>query len=360
MKKVLLFLLLLFISFPVYAEDYKELDAFGKTEQGFTFSEAVKSMTDGKQVVSANELWQKIGEAAVSEIKTNLSAVTVIFALSFLLAAFSSSKYKFKSGENAAFLAVYMIIIGILTSAFGEISKTGVSLIENTALFLNAIIPILGTAIIGSAGAGVLASLSPQILIFSSLSCNIIKSIGLPAVYFSFALSLVGNLSAHYPLASLAKVIRSAALWAVSGVTAIFSAILAVSGMSCSSLNGAALRGAKFAVSSLVPVLGSLMSDSIEAVAGGALVIKDIIGTAGVLFIIFSVLFPIIKIAAVIFIYRLSSALISAFGDKRITGVIDDMAGVLSAITGFITASAATCIISLSVLLGASNLGGAL
>ncbi|MBO4897765.1 MAG: stage III sporulation protein AE [Clostridia bacterium] len=360
MKKAAVLFLIILITTPVRADDYNKLDSFGITEAGFTFSDAVNSMTDGHQIVKANEMWPKIYEIAVSEINTNLSAVSVIFALSFLLAVFSTSRHRFKGGENAAFLSVYMIITGIITSAFGEISKLGISLIQNTVLFLNSVIPILGTAIAGSAGAGVFASLSPQILIFSSLCGNLIKSIGMPAVYFSFGLSLIGNLSPHYSTASLAKVIRSTALWIVSGAVTIFSAVVSVSGMSCSSLNAAALKSAKFAVSGLVPVLGSLMTDSIEAVAGGAVVIKNIIGSAGILFIFFSVLFPVIKIASVIFIYKISSALIGTFGDKRITSVLDNMAGVLSAITGFIIACSVSCIISLSVLLGASNLGGAL
>ena len=360
MKKVFCILLLLLISTHVYADDYKTLDSFGRTEQGFTFSDAANSMTEGKKVFAASEMWEKICEFAVSEIKSNLGAVSVIFALSLLLAAFTTAGSSFKSGQNTAFLTVYMIITGILTSAFADISKLGISLIENTSLFLNSAVPILGTAIISSAGAGVFSALSPQILIFSNLVCNIIKSIGLPAVYFSLALSLIGNLSPGFSFAKLSKVIRCAALWVVSGTVTIFSAIIGISGMSCRTLNTAALKGAKFAVSSMVPVLGSLLSDSIEAVAGGAASLKNVIGTAGILFIVIYVLYPLIKIAAVIFIYKISSALMSTFCDKRITAVIDDMASVLSCIIGFIAACAISAVISLSVLLSASELGGML
>lgn len=358
MKKVILVFVLILLSFPVYAKDIKLPDSFPDTAQGFSFSDAADSMLEGKQVFTVSEMWEKIYDTAITEVRANIGAASLVFTLSLLLSLLSTAQAGFKSDANAAFLAVYMIIAGVLTSAFGEISKLGVSLIENTALFSNTIIPILGTAIIGSAGAGAFSALAPQILAFSNLSCNLIKNIGLPAVYFSFALGLIGNISPNFSLAPLSKVIRGAALWVVSGAVTLFSTVVSISGMSAGSLSGAALRGAKFAASSMIPVLGSILSDSIEAVAGGAALLKNAIGAAGILFIIISVLYPIIKIAAVILIYKVTAAILSSFSDKRITALLNDATGVLSCITGFIITCAVSVIISVSVLLSATNIGG--
>ena len=357
MKNVILVLIILTMSSPVCAKEIKPSD-FPETADGFSFSDAANSIMEGKQVFSVSEMWKKVYDTAISEIRANLSAVSLIFALSLLYSVFSTAQTGFKSGANAAFLVVYMIIAGVLVSAFGEISKLGISLIESTTLFLNSVIPLLGTAIIASAGAGVFGALVPQILTFSNLSCNIIKNIGLPAVYFSFALGLIGNISPNFSFAPLSKVIRGAAIWVVSGVVTLFSAVISVSGISAGSLNSVALRGAKFAVSGIVPVLGSILSDSIEAVAGGTSLLKNAVGAAGILFVIISVLYPIIKIAAVILIYKLAAAVLSSFCDKRITTLINDTAGVLSCITGFVAACAVSAIISVSVLLSATGIGG--
>ena len=91
--------------------------------------------------------------------------------------------------------------------------------------------------------------------------------------------------------------------------------------------DGVALRAAKFLTSNVVPVIGSMFANAVEVVVGGSLLIKNTVGMFGMLIIFLLVALPIIKIWAIVLIYRIVAALVEPISDKRIAEVVGSMAG---------------------------------
>lgn len=358
MKKICFVLLLLWCT-PVFAEEAYDIPADFLVEPDFSFSEAVESLSSGEMIISADELWESVYSFALKEVRGSLSIMCSVFGSAIIFAVISSMENGFgkKGITQTAFFVVYMIITGILITSFKEVADLGSGLIESIVLFQNAAVPMLGAAIVSSGSIGVYSAMSPIILLMAGIASNIIKLIGMPAVYMSFSLSIVGNISERFSLKEISSLVRKAALWIISGVMTIFCAIVGISGMSSGAISGVAAKTLKFAAGSSIPVLGGVLSDSIEAVAAGAVILKNALGAAGIIFLVLMVLFPLLKIAAVILIYKLTGALMRPFADKRIVNVMDDMAGVLGCIIGFIAAVSVAFIISISLLVSSSNVG---
>lgn len=334
---------------PVFADEYVQ----------FSFEDAVHSFSEGKSAISADELWQEVWKHLMAQVRENIGVMLTVFGICAFYALLSSLEIGF--GKNnvsqVAFFVLYMTVVGLCLTAFRDIADEGKNIIETLTLTQNTVVPLMGTAIISSGGFGVYSALAPVILVMSNVASNVVNLVGMPAVFASLAINVAGNISPDFHLGALASLIRKSAFWAVTAVMTVFCALVGVSGIGSGAINGAALKALKFAAGSMIPVLGSVMSDSVEAVASGAAALKSAVGAAGMIFIVIRTLFPVLKIAVVVFIYKLTAVLVGIFADKRITNVLDGMAQSLGAIAGFAISISAAMMISLSILIRASDMG---
>lgn len=361
MKRVLAILAFALLFCPAKADESYNIDVPMIYDAPFSFESAVKSFSEGKNIVKADEVWDEAYKFLTEELRENASVMLTITGICIIYALLSSMDAGFGKANvsQTAFFAVYMTVAGLGTAAFGDIAKLGTNLINDMVRLQNTLIPVMGASIVSSGSIGVYTATAPLILIMANAAGNIINHIGMPAVFLSLALSIAGNISPRFPLASLAGTVRKAAFWIVTAAMTVFCALVGASGLGSGALGGAAAKALKFAVGSGVPVLGSVLSDSVEAVAFGAAILKNAIGAAGITFMLLMVLFPILKITAVIIIYKLSACIAGIFADKRIVGVLNDLSASLACIIGFAVSVCAALIIAVSILTSASGTGGA-
>ena len=339
--------------------DMKELDTLSENEHGYSFSKTFETVSEGGRAFDIETLFESVKDELIKEIKYAFLSLGTVLGTIFLFSVINSMQYGFgrRAGHEISFFVVYSVVCTILLENFSAISETVTGLIENVVIFSNAAIPVIGTSVAASGSFGVYSAMYPLLLGVSALSANIIKSVGVPALMLSLSLGVVGNISENFSLSGTGKTIRNGALWMITGLLTLFSAAVAICGISAPGVNAVVMRGAKFIARSAIPVLGGLLSDSIETVVMGGVMLKNALGTAAVVTVIIMLLYPLIKVAAVIFVYKISAAIASPFCDKRILNVICDISGTLSCLAGFAVAECVTVIVSLTSLLNASDMG---
>ena len=77
-------------------------------------------------------------------------------------------------------------------------------------------------------------------------------------------------------------------------------------------------RSALLKVSNALPGVGNAVGSVAETVIGAGILLKNAIGTAGLIVIIIICSVPVIQLLAVTLIYKLSSAALQPISDKRI------------------------------------------
>ena len=350
MKKILILIFIVILGTGnAKAQSLEDVNGAADTE--FNFSDAVDCFSEGKSIISGEDIFDKVLKTAAEETVKNIKAV-----LGIILAVFSGMCAVNRSSvSEAAEYVSYMITAGLLLSGFSGVSEVGTELSEKIVTYQNALIPCLGTAIISSGGFSGFSAAAPTALLLSSLLSNIIKLLGIPGVFFSFVLSTAGRITDREILLSLGKTISKAALFAVSGAATVFTAVIGACGLSGAAAGNAALRGMKFAVSGLVPVLGGILSDSVEAVAAGAELLRGAVGAAGILFLFLIYIFPVVKIGTAILVYKIAAAIMESVCDKKTAGLLSDMGDVLGTLIGFATAAGVSALLSLVILLSGSG-----
>ena len=79
--------------------------------------------------------------------------------------------------------------------------------------------------------------------------------------------------------------------------------------MTAATYDGVTMRTAKYAASSLVPMVGGMVSGTMDTMLGCALLVKNAAGLAAILLTMSVVLMPVLRLVAQMFLLRLASAL---------------------------------------------------
>jgi stage III sporulation protein AE len=351
MKTIFIIFAVLFLPLNVFAnENYFEK---------FTYDENLKAIGEGEKLIEGSELWENIYALAAKEITGNFIVLAEIIIIGIIYSLFMAMDTNFDKNEfsKALSMAVYAAVFIIVIDGFRKAFSIGSGFINTITVFSNATIPVICAFIAASGNISVASIMSPVALFSVNLIENMINYIVLPLLLASVILFAAGNFSGNKMLINISKLIRKISIFGVTGAATIYCAIIGALKIYSGALSGAVGKGLKFAVSSLVPVLGSVLSDSAEAVAGSAVLVKNTAGTAALLFIILSLIVPVIKLSAICAIYKISSAVLGTFKNDYSGGLVSDFGDTISVLIGLCVLVAAMSLISLALLISASDMG---
>jgi len=351
MKKLFFLISILFIFCPVVqAEDY---EIFGEELYNNTTSSIISGELDLNPIKIINTLLKNIF-TEISNTKTILKSILIISIASGILKILSTSLEKTDAVE-VSFFACFLLITISVVKIFQEAVGYGVNTVHTLCEFLTKFEPIF-ISLLYASGAVIGGSVFSPILSSSVYILGIVidKAI-LPLAYFSAILGIVNNLTGRIELGTLTSLFSSLAKWILMATLSLFSAILSLYGFGTNAMNGVARRGLKFAVGSLVPVVGRILTDTVDTVISGANLIKNAAGTSGMIVIITSTFIPIVKICVLMLILKISAAIIEPFSDKRITGLLLTTYDSIKIILGMVITAALLFIISIGIILLASG-----
>ncbi len=365
MRKILVLLVLLFLlPMSCAAEEpiYSAADGISREGEAqirallpdFDFRTAARSLSENSDTGFLHRLWKGVVSFVFSEAGSSLAAPLTVAAVAFFCSLLGKLGGKGGTAEMAFFIA-YAASIGLALAAVSEAAELARGFSEDMAAFTNVAMPSLAVLSV-STGAGAL-SLHPLLLAASSAASLILSRIGIPALYISLSLSVIAGLSSGPMLRTLAALVRKCALFMVCGSLTLLGAVISVTGYAAGTLGGIAAKGLKYATGSLVPVLGGILSESMEAVSLSALTVKNAAGTAGMLLLLLLTLYPVIKTVLHSLCFRLAAALSETATDKRIAASLTDMADMLSALAGMTAASGMLAMLSMGMLLRAGDMG---
>lgn len=121
-------------------------------------------------------------------------------------------------------------------------------------------------------------------------------------------------------------------------------------------VDGVTSKTAKFAISAFIPVAGKYLADAADAVIGCTLLIKNAVGVAIMIGILVICLLPLLKMLAVILLYRMSCVLLEPLAEGRIIKCISDVANSMTYILGIAAAVAFMFLMTITALILASNI----
>lgn len=251
---------------------------------------------------------------------------------------------------KAAMLACRFSLAGILIAAFqtqARIVQGALTRIESVA---DALTPILVSLLTITGGTRAASLITPM----GAMGCSVIalglRGAGLTLCALAAASAIAGNLGQRLKLKRLFSLIRSFTLWAVTTVLSAYLTLLTAGGLIAGSYDNFALRSARFAADSLLPVIGGEVAESMDVLMASAALVRNAAGITGLTLLLSVCVAPLFGLIVTMALCRAVCALTEPVADDAMVQMVDDFAGVISMLL-IVTAAAAMLLI---LLIGAT------
>lgn len=317
----------------------------------------VSSLIKGEQIISANDILEGILKSVFKEFSNNLNLLIQLLVLSIICALLTNLHSSFEKDTvgQLAFYVCYIIIISIILKSFIGAMNVGSTTIDRMVDFMQALFPLLITllALMG----GITSSALLQPIIVSSLNAvgAIIQNIVLPLIFFSTIIAIVNNLSNKIQISKLSGLLKQIVVVTLGISFTVFIGIMSIHGAAASKLDGVSIRTAKFAIDNFIPIVGKFLSDSVDTVIGYSMVLKNAVGLVGLLALFTICIIPAIKIASLIFLYKIIGAVIEPIADEKIVNCLNEISKSLILILAAVLSVVLMFFITTTIIIGTGN-----
>lgn len=279
---------------------------------------------NGKGNISISKVLSAVVSLFFREVKTVLSLAFSIIVVGIICSLFKNIQTSFSSEgiSQVAFYACYSILIILLSKTFIISISLAKDVIVQVTDFMDKLLPVLVAMLVAAGGVTQAATMDPIILGATILIPKIYLNVIIPLILITFVLQFTNNISSEAKLSNLCGLVKKATIWIQGLIITSFIAVLTIRGITSSTIDAVTLKTTKFAIDNFIPIVGKSFSDAISSVAGYSLIIKNAIGSIGLIVIILIILYPIIKLILSSLIFKLSAALLEPITDKRITNSI--------------------------------------
>ena len=324
---------------------------------GNSFAEKVQSVLDGEFIQDGGGFIESFFKLLFSEILDMLPLLASIAVIAILCGLVSHMKAGFMSestGQIVFFVCFAVVVVLALVCAVNLVNVAG-DAINGIKKQMNAAFPILLTLMAGIGGAVSVKAYQPAVALLSGGVVEIVSAVVLPLFIFTLVFSVVGNLSKSVRLGKLTDFFKSVSTTVLAVTFTVFTAFLAVQGLTAGSFDGVSIRAAKFATKSYIPILGGYLADGLDLILAGSVLIKNSVGVAGLLLLLSTVLMPLLQILGVCFGFKIVAAVIEPVSDSRLTSFLTGIAKSMNMLIAALLAVAFMYYISDMLLIFTSN-----
>ena len=173
-------------------------------------------------------------------------------------------------------------------------------------------------------------------------------SILAPVIRFLFGFSIV-SAAGEFKLSGISKTVKRLVTVGITFVMTLLSAVLFFQNSFASAADGLALKSAKFASATLIPIIGPMISEAAGTVGGSISFLKNTAGLIVVTVVIFLLLVPIIKIVIRRLFLSAAQLVCEMLNLDKTSEIIGQLKDILTLISAFCLASGIFFILALTV-----------
>lgn len=376
--KIILIIFVLSFSFLVSCGT---ITAYAQTDDEDRYKEALSSYDFScfeELGDSANEVLEQLGiddfdytkiteldaktciEVLWNLIKENLTeplgaAVTILCftVLSAFLSGFSGNRLF--SDSSVYSTAASLVIAVIISVQCADTIAVACATIEVCSDFIYAFFPVFMVIITVSGGA--LTSVSTNTLLLSlAQGLNFLASnIFVPLINCFLALSICSGIRSELNIDGALRVIKRVLIGIISFFAGAFVAVLSIKTAVASRADALGLRSLRFAINSVVPVIGSAISEGLLSIQSYSSLIKSSVGIVGIIGVAALFLPALINVVGWRISISISLAVSEIFDDKSVSKMLRAFSDAFLLLNVVLILAMVTTIISIGILIAAKT-----
>ena len=272
MKRVLFILMLVMsISATVYAYDIPTIDGYD------IFSNRAVEMATGEFTLNPVDVFNNIIASLSEELKSFSVTASSILVMTLLSSTVNTLNSALGTGmsANASFFTFFTVISGLALTCFFKTLTYATEVMGYMTDFMSKLSPVLIVTLFACCKPASAAAFEPVLSAAVVIVSEVITKCLVPLITFSAVLSVAGNVGDRNGISGFVKIVKSATKWIMALVITVFTGINAIYGFATPALDAVGTRTLKFAVGSLVPIVGGFLSDTLDTVTASGAVVKN-------------------------------------------------------------------------------------
>ena len=263
---------------------------------------------------------ESVSGGADGLFKTGLRSAVIIL----IIAVFCSvvSAIYGETGPNYVILAGILAISAVAVSDVHSFIGLGKTTLDDLNTFSKMLLPTLTAAAAASGAFTSAAAKYAATALFMDLLMTISSTVVMPLIYAYTAASIAGAAIGGEGLQGAASFLKWLTTWILTAMMIAFTAYLTLTGVIAGTTDAAASRLAKTTISTLLPVVGGIISDAADTVVAGAAVLRNAVGIFGMLTVVAICLVPFIRLGVHYLFYKIAAGLTGGVADSRISKLV--------------------------------------
>jgi len=352
MKKLLIFaLLLLILPTAARAAEFEDIiesqyEALGGDELKDALPGEAREMLDGidiKDGSSLNEGFKRIlgivGSRLGEIIRKGISSAALMIVIGILTSLAHTVFESFAPGSSPNYIHLIgtIAIAAVAVGDVGSFLMHGSNTISELSSFSKVLLPTLTAA---AAAGGAVTSASAKYAaaaLFLDILITVAEKVLVPLIYAYTASVVACTAIGGEGLNGAMNLLKWLANIVLTAVVLLFIVYLTISGIVTGTADALTTRVAKTTISTLLPVVGSIVSDAASSILAGANMLRNAIGIYGLLGVTAVCIIPFLRLSVQYLCYKFAAGVTAAVSVSSISKLISGIGtafGLMMGVTG--------------------------
>lgn len=288
----------------------------------------MKKIVNGEYFTNYSSLFSVIISIVFGDIREFLPLLFTLIAIGML----TSLLHEFKSNDSASDV-VYFACFGVMVIAVLFVFKDVLQVTHNTINSLlnqiKIVFPLL-IAMLASIGSfSAISIYNPLVAVLSTLVSVVFEKLLYPVFIIVLLLTIMSSLTTSIKFDKIIGFLSSCFKWTIGMIFTLFAGFLSIQGISAGKFDSVSIKATKFAIKSYIPIIGSYISDGMDFLVLGSVLVKNTIGIIGVLILFLSIISPIVSILVLKLGFQLVSGVLEMTGSNKMSNFINSCSKIL-------------------------------
>lgn len=307
--------------------DFGEINDFLEgTESGaeLNFKDLMQELIAKNGQVDKGWFFSQIGGILASEWQESKPIFIQILVMCVAFALLNNFAMVFQNSQihQTCFYIFYLALITLLMKSYFISCQLLMTVMEELIAFMQALIPAFCMSLAFSAAISSAAVFYQVILAVIYLIQRILVYILIPGVHIYVVLMMLNLLTEEKMISKISSLIKKVISWSLKLMAGAITGINILQNMiapAIDSLKNTAVTKALGAI----PGIGGAADAVTNMFLGSAIVIKNGIGVTALVILLILAFAPLVKMAVLVLLYKLTGALIQPAADKSVVDCID-------------------------------------
>ncbi len=325
-------------------------------DASFDFKKAMQAVLEGEEIITPERMLTAVTDTvrrSFIEEKEGLARILVIAVAGAVFVNFSNV-FKSSSVAEVSFFVTYLLLFSAMSTSFFRISRTAMEALSGLLEFMKVLLPSYFMAVTFATGSAVSFAFYEVAMMLIWVGEYILVNLVLPLIHIYFVVSLVNYISKEDFLSKTADLLETLIHWITKSILGMTVGYNVVQGM-MAPVADYMKRSVVLKTARLLPGIGNAIGSVAESVFGAGILVKNAMGTVGIMVIICIMAVPFIKIGSYCLLYKLGTAVIQPISDKRILECLEGT-GKGAALLLYVTfAGAAMFLLTIAIIMASTN-----